>query len=80
MMDYYIIAKRENVMGRIEENESVRKCIDDELGDIKIAVAILEDPEKAVPVAAGCIVPLLMDISKSLAVIADNMTKGNNNA
>jgi hypothetical protein len=60
-------------MSRIDENEIVRKQIDDMLNDQELLTAILINPNKAMPILMGTSLHLLYDISKSLAVIADGM-------
>lgn len=65
------------MMSRVLENEAVRKQVDAQLNDTELAAAIMIDVDKAVPVALACLIPIIFDISKSLAVIADKVNGDN---
>lgn len=60
-------------MSRVKENEELREVVDLQCKDEDLISAILENPSFADSVALGSIGTYLMDISKSLAVIADAM-------
>ena len=62
-------------MSRIEENEKVRKQIDDQLNDENLLLHLAIDPGKSALIENALMIPLVYDISKSLAVIADKLTE-----
>ena len=62
-------------MSRIEENEKVRKEIDDNLNDENLLLDLALNPGKAALIEGASMIPLVYDISKSLAVIADKLTE-----
>ena len=62
-------------MSRIEENEKVRKKIDDQLNDENLLLSLAINPGKAALIENAVMIPLVYDISKSLAVIADKLTE-----
>ena len=63
-------------MSRVSENEETRDYVDNMCKDEEILTAIIENPSYADSVSFATIATYLMDISKSLAVIADAMTGG----
>lgn len=62
-------------MNRVEENEEIRKQIDKRLNDPELLAAVALSPEQSTYIALGSMIPLIYDISKSLAVIADKMSE-----
>lgn len=63
-------------MSRVSENEEIRDYVDTMCKDEEILTATIENPTYADSVSFATIATYLMDISKSLAVIADTMTGG----
>lgn len=63
-------------MSRVSENEEIREYVDTMCKEEKIVNAAIENPTYADSVSFATIATYLMDISKSLAVIADTMTGG----
>ena len=62
-------------MNRVQENAACIKEIDTKLNDADLLAAILLNPDRAVGVGIASSLPVLMDISKSLAIIADEITE-----
>ncbi len=63
-------------MSRTQENEKVRDYVDELANNSDILKIISDDPTLADSYILASIGTYLMDISKSLAVIADTMTGG----
>ena len=63
-------------MSRVSENEETRDYVDNMYKDEELLKAMSENVYYADSVSFGTIATYLMDISKSLAVIADAMTGG----
>ena len=64
-------------MSRVEENQKVIEFVDEGTKDKEIVEAILNNPQYGLYISAGAIATVLMDISKSLAVIADSLQQNN---
>lgn len=62
-------------MNRVEENKKHMDEINSQLNDKDMLTGILLNPEKSKYVALIAMLPLLADISESLAVIADALKK-----
>ena len=66
-------------MSRVEENAEILKYLDEQLDDPDVNAFILQDPKNSVITTIACISSIMIDISKSLAVIADAMGEKNEN-
>ena len=62
-------------MNRVQENAACLKEIDTLLKDPDLIDAILLNPERGVEVGIASSLPVLIDMSKSLAIIADKITE-----
>ena len=62
-------------MSRVEENKKHLDAINSQLNDTDMLTGILLNPEKSQYLALTAMLPLLADISESLAVIADALQK-----
>lgn len=62
-------------MSRVEENKKHLDAINRQLNDKDLLTAILLNPEKSQYLALTSMLPLMADISESLAVIADALQK-----
>ena len=62
-------------MSRVEENKKHLDAINSQLNDKDMLTEILLNPEKSQYLALTSMLPLMADISESLAVIADALHK-----
>lgn len=62
-------------MSRVEENKKHLDAINSQLNDKDMLAEIILNPEKSQYLALTAMLPLLADISESLAVIADALRK-----
>lgn len=62
-------------MSRVEENEQVRAQINRALNDQETVNEIFFDPNKGTQFLISTCIPLLHDMSLSLAVIADKISE-----
>lgn len=62
-------------MSRVEENKKHLDALNSQLNDKDMLTGILLNPEKSQYLALTAMLPLLADISESLAVIADALQK-----
>lgn len=62
-------------MSRVEENKKHLDAINSQLNDKDMLTGILLNPEKSQYLALTAMLPLLADISESLAVISDALRK-----
>ena len=65
-------------MSRVSENEEIRNNLDTICKEEDFVKAVIENPSYADSMSFATIATYLMDISKSVAVIADTMTGGKN--